>query len=149
MDRDAILKDLRSQFGAKKSVLYADEIASLLGKSEQALANLKARGGLPFPVSKVGGRLCASIYDVADWLAGDTPSAAPSSAKTPPGKPPAVPKPATRRASLGKSLLALKSQIDFLSAVFAGLEAISLSAGVPDGEGKKSKKGPSKKAGGL
>jgi hypothetical protein len=85
--------------------LYADEISSLLGKSEQALASLKARSGLPFPVKKVGGKLAAFIYDVVDWLAVDVETTF-GSAKIKPNTTPRVPSPARRRASLGKSLLA-------------------------------------------
>lgn len=125
MDKETVLKDLRGQFG-KKSVLYADEIAELLGKSEQALANIKHRGGLPFPVKKIGGRLAVSLYDVADWLASEPSETASPEAKPAPGSPSRVPPPARRRASLGKALLALRAQIDFLSEVFAGFEAISL-----------------------
>ncbi len=142
MDREAVVKDLRDQFG-RKSVLYADEIAELLGKSEQALANLKHRHGLPFPVKKVGGRPAVSIYDVADWLVGEPADRRTPEPKQAPGSPPCVPSPARRRASLGKALLALRTQCDFLANVFAGLEAISLAdvAKVTDRKPKKAKNG--------
>lgn len=130
MDKEAVLKDLRSQFG-RKSVLYADELAELLGKSEQALANLRHRGGLPFPIKKVGGRPAVALHDIADWLADGQSSQnkKPKSTSAPSGSQP-VPSPARHRASLGKALLALRVQRDFLEEVFAQLEAIHLEMGL-------------------
>lgn len=69
MDSSLILADLRKQFGAKKAVLYAEELAIALHRTANAIYALKSRGTLPVPCIKVGGRLAVSIYDVADWLA--------------------------------------------------------------------------------
>jgi hypothetical protein len=130
MDRDSVLRELRGQFG-RKSVLYADDLAALLGKTEQALANLRHRGCLPFPIKKVGNRPAASIYDVADWLADESSDedTKAKSKKTPAGPAP-VPSPARHRASLGKALLALRTQRDFLEAVFTHLEEIYMNMGL-------------------
>ena len=76
MDSSLILADLRDQFGARKTVLYAEELAIALHRTTSAIYTLKSRGTLPVPCLKVGGRLAVSIYDVADWLAGNTPKTA-------------------------------------------------------------------------
>lgn len=121
MDAQTILADLREQFGRKK-VLYSEDMAELLGKSEQALANLKHRGGLPLPIKMVGGRPAASIYDVADWLASDESPGKPQKA----GKATPLPLPKRRRESLGKAILALQVQLQFLAELHARMEAIAL-----------------------
>ena len=121
MDAKAILADLREQFG-RQNVLYADDLAELLGKSKQALANLIHRGGLPLTIKKVGGRLCVSIYDVAEWLANG--GEAPKKAANAINLPAPLPTPARHRQSLGKGLLALQMQRDFLSELSQRLEAI-------------------------
>lgn len=41
MDATLILADLREQFGAKKAVLYVDELAEALGKSTDAVRSLE------------------------------------------------------------------------------------------------------------
>jgi len=68
---------------------------------------------IPLNMKKVGNRWGVSIYSVAEWLTESDKLARPStsrSASNPLGTP------ARRRASLGKSLLALKTQSDALSA---------------------------------
>jgi hypothetical protein len=97
MTPDQALNDLRREFGLGRGVLYAKDIAVLLGKSRKATANLISRNSLPFEVKKVGGLRCANIYDVADWLAAtdsdpelDTPEESAANAEgqaKSPGKP--------------------------------------------------------------
>ena len=135
MDKQAILADLRAQFG-KKSVLYAADLAELLGKSEQALANLRHRGGLTLPVKPVGGRPAVSIYAVVDWLADGEPIAPKSAKAAPKGSPP-ISTPARMRASLGKALLAFRTQRDFLEDTFSRLEAIQLDLEMSEADSKK------------
>lgn len=65
-----ILEHLQSQFPGQL-VLYAPDLAQVLGKSEKALSHLITRGQLPFPTKKLGGKHCVSIFHVAEWLAAD------------------------------------------------------------------------------
>jgi hypothetical protein len=127
MDSTLILADLRAQFGAKKTVLYADELAEALGKSVEAIYSLTARDGLPVPILVVGGRPAASIYAVAEWLSGNAVKAKksrPESSKTV-----SIPEPKRKRASLGKYLLGLQVQQAFLSELHAAIESNLLGGG--------------------
>ena len=81
-----------------------------------------------------------SLYDVADWLASDPSETALSEAKSASGSPLRVPPPARRRASLGKALLALRAQIDFLSEVFAGFEAIAMDQTAKQADSRRQRK---------
>jgi hypothetical protein len=126
MDASDKLKDLRAQFG-KKSVLFAEDIAELIGADHGAVAKIKSGMGIPLPLKKVGGKYGVPIQDVATWLSSpDAPKKAPGAA----GKKPIEPlgKPKRARPSLGRALLALRTQMDFLGAVHAHLEAIDLRA---------------------
>ena len=127
MDTSLILKDLRTQF-PKQSVLYSDDIAALLGKSVAAADALKGRGGFPLPILEVGGRPAVSIYAVADWLAG---GAIPKS-RAEQSKAPAPQTPKRRRESLGKYLLGLQVQRDFLGALTANIERLIIDPGCQD-----------------
>lgn len=62
-----VLTQLQAQF-PDRLVLYAPDIARVLGKSEKALGHLIARGQLPFPLKKLGGKHCVSLHHVAEWL---------------------------------------------------------------------------------
>jgi hypothetical protein len=127
MDPTLILADLREQFGAKKTVLYADELAEALGKTVDAIYSLTARDGLPVPILVVGGRPAASIYAVADWLAGNAVKAKKS--KPAPSTAVSIPEPKRKRASLGKYLLALQVQQAFLAELHAEIQSSLLNAG--------------------
>ncbi len=127
MDPTLILADLREQFGAKKTVLYADELAEALGKTVDAIYSLTARDGLPVPILVVGGRPAASIYAVADWLAGNAVKAKKSKAAQSTAV--SIPEPKRKRASLGKYLLALQVQQGFLAELHAAIQSNLLSAG--------------------
>lgn len=69
MDYSAVLAHLQGQFSGQL-VLYVADIAKVLGKSEKAVANLIARGGLPFQIKAVGRLRCVDIFQVAQWLSG-------------------------------------------------------------------------------
>lgn len=127
MDSTLILADLREQFGAKKTVLYADELAEALGKSVDAIYSLTARDGLPVPILVVGGRPAASIYAVADWLSGKAVKAKKS--KVASSTSVSIPEPKRKRASLGKYLLALQVQQGFLAELHAAIQSNLLSSG--------------------
>jgi len=73
METAQIVASLKNQFfGA--SVLYAKDLAVVLGKSEKAVSNLISRNSLPFKVKILGGRRCVNIYEVAQWLCADESS---------------------------------------------------------------------------
>ncbi len=127
VDSTLILADLREQFGAKKTVLYADELADALGKTVDAIYSLTARDGLPVPILVVGGRPAASIYAVADWLAGNSVKA--KKCKPTPSSASSVPEPKRKRPSLGKYLLALQVQQGFLAELHAAIQSNLASVG--------------------
>ena len=143
MDATLILADLREQFGAKKAVLYVDELAEALGKSTDAVRSLVARDGFPVPILVVGGRPAASIHAVADWLAGNPVKSAGSKKS---GKKPDVSVPAPKRGNkldmanflvrvqaqqtfLGELCLAIQRQID---AMGDGAQARAISQSIFD-----------------
>jgi hypothetical protein len=124
MDKQAILDDLRKNFGAGKSVLNADELAQVLGTTTKAVYSLHGRNGLPIPVLSSNGRLCVSIYDVVDWLAGET--TAPKVSKPASKVPTPVPPPRRRRESMGAYLTTLRQQMDFLNELHTELERLDM-----------------------
>jgi len=71
MDFNQVLAHLQSQFSGQL-VLYVDDIAKVLGKSEKAVANLIARDGLPFKIKTIGRNRCVDVFQVAQWLASDS-----------------------------------------------------------------------------
>ena len=124
MDAAAKLKDLRDQFG-KKSVLFAEDIAELIGADHATVKKIKSGMGIPLPLKKVGSQYGVPIHDLADWLASPDAPKKPKSAKKS-FEP--LEKPKRARPSLGRALLALRTQMDFLGAVHAHLEAMELQA---------------------
>jgi len=113
MDATLILADLREQFGAKKAVLYVDELAEALGKTTDAVRSLVARDGFPVPILTVGGRPAASIHAVADWLAGNPVKVA-GSKKGRSNQDVSVPEPKRHRQSMAKFLVQVQAQQAFL-----------------------------------
>lgn len=116
---DYILSDLRVQFG-KQSVLYAEDLADLLGKSKEAVLALHGRNSLPFPVKKIGGRIGVSIFDVADYLSDSEKVQAKKGSSLIDS--PSLPVPKNHRQSLGKLLLSFQSTRDFYNDFCANLE---------------------------
>ena len=84
MTVELVLNDLRARYGPRL-VLYAEDLALLLGESEEALANLINYQSLPFSVKIMGSRRCVDIYQIAQWLAhgGVAPVAAQPEASPP------------------------------------------------------------------
>jgi len=121
MSYETVLADLRGLFG-KKSVLYPEDVGVLLG-TESVLAQKVGMGvGLPIKIKSVKGRPCVSIYDMADWLSS---ADAPSKVKDPKVRAKnSVGFPKNQRPSLGRALLALRMQHDFLNLVIAQVEEI-------------------------
>ena len=88
MESSIILAHLQNQFSGQL-VLYVDDIAKVLGKSDKAISNLIARDALPFKVKTVGGLRCIDIFQVAQWLSSDQDMAEESvvvDARQPPSK---------------------------------------------------------------
>ena len=65
---EQVLSHLQAQYPGQV-VLYAAELAKVLGKTEKALAHLISRDRLPFELKSLGGRKCVDIFQLADWLA--------------------------------------------------------------------------------
>ena len=129
MDAKAILADLRDQFGKGRAVLYPEDLAVALNKSPKAVDSLIRRGSLPLKVKPIGGRNAVSIYEVAEWFASEeqtgTHTARGSVAVA--KNTGATPRPSRiRRPSLGRALLALRAQQDFVGELIAELDAIEL-----------------------
>ena len=129
MDAKAILADLRDQFGKGRTVLYPEDLAIALNKSPKAVDSLIRRGSLPLKVKPIGGRNAVSIYEVAEWFASEeqteTHTARGSVAVA--KNTGVTPRPSRiRRPSLGRALLALRAQQDFVGELIAELDAIEL-----------------------
>lgn len=124
MEKAEIVRDLREQFGLV-SVLYAEQLAQVLGKSTDAVYALHKRKGLPFRVLLVGGRPAVSLLGVAEWLAegGDTDEEEPR--ETSSGAPP-IPRPKRKQEELGGFLRNLVVQRNFLADLHSEIERIVL-----------------------
>ena len=120
MDSSLIIADLREQFGAKKAVLYVEELAIVLGRTVDALYTLNSRNTLPIPCMKVGGRFAVSIYDVAEWLSGNIPKQKRSKALKQEDNSVADPK--RTRKSLGAALRQIQAQQGFLGELAVALQ---------------------------
>jgi hypothetical protein len=70
MDFERVLASLQAQYPGQ-FVLFAPDIAKILGKSESAIEHLMARKSLPFQVKSVGRGRCVDIFQVAQWLSTD------------------------------------------------------------------------------
>jgi hypothetical protein len=140
MTYDLILADLKGQYG-EQAVLTPRDVAAQLGRTPQAVANLKHRGTLPFPTVEVGDRYGVSIYDFADWLASGSK---PKGAKAKASAPPPVPPPANRRKNLAAMLLAFQQQRDFLADLCRELECLVLEAEAEDAAGSDANNGQEK-----
>ena len=67
MSKAEILAFIQSLYPGQV-VLYSDQLARLIGKTEKALSELINRGTLPFKPKLLGGRRCVDIFTVAEWL---------------------------------------------------------------------------------
>ena len=156
MTKDEILRDLRQAYGPKV-ILSPEDLALAIGRSPKAQANMRSRGASPMPVKRLGGKVGGSVYDLADYLAGDSASAFPGvstpatsvavgrTADAPSGaskkarfgaakaqpQVPHAPKPwlpARSRKSLGPALLGFRELLNFWGAVHAELEAAEIAS---------------------
>lgn len=170
MTKDEILRDLRQAYGPKVILSPAD-LALAIGRSPKAQANMRSRGAFPMPVKRVGGKIGVSVYDLADYLAGDStierpaataratdaPAMAPDRSLVAPNKKArdgaakAAPKsastpkpwlPARSRKSLGPALLGFRQALDFWAAVHAELEAAEIASVLPGKRRSRSRSTP-------
>lgn len=125
----AVLEDLKKDFGRQK-ILSPKDIAEVIGRSEQGLANLKCRGGFDIQRTPPNGS-GVSIYDMAEWLAHGKVSA----------KEPAKPSKSSRKVSLARAILAINLQRQFLSELFSELEAIAIAPPLKDKKKKQDHSG--------
>ncbi len=161
MTKDEILRDLRQAYGPKV-ILSPQDLALAIGRSPKAQANMRSRGAFPMPIKRVGGKVGVSVYDLADYLAGDAASPSPHQAARPATRAAAsatglapsnlsnearegaakkepksarIPKPwlpARSRKSLGPALLGFREALNFWGAVHAELEAEEIASVLPD-----------------
>lgn len=68
MSVELVLEDLKKRYGDRK-VLYASDIAAIIGESLAGTQRLLRTRSLPFPVVNVGRHCGVSLYAVALWLA--------------------------------------------------------------------------------
>ncbi len=74
---EQILQHIQTQYPGQL-VLYAADLAKVLGKTEKALSHLITRDQLPFELKSLGGRKCVDIFQVASWLTSGVEEAAAS-----------------------------------------------------------------------
>jgi hypothetical protein len=82
------LEILREEFG-KRLLVSIDEAAAVLGWHPQSVRNAISTGRWQLPIRRLGGKLCVSLVDLADWLDSGkgTPASAPAAvAKENPAK---------------------------------------------------------------
>jgi DNA-binding transcriptional MerR regulator len=112
MSKQRIVKELRERFSGQ-DILGPDQIAELIGTDHRVVKCLRAGLSLPLPTIKAGRKLGIKINDVAEWLeARETTSASKQSSVIANKR---LESPARRRASLGRSLLGIKTQLDALN----------------------------------
>jgi hypothetical protein len=126
MTKEEMAADVRKTLGlgAAQSVLYAKDLAKLLGTTTKAAYGLNDRSGWPVDPLPGTGRPCVSIYAVVDWLLGEAPAKNPESAKA--GDYPPVPAPKRKRRPIPNYLATLRRQMDFIGELHAELEAIDV-----------------------
>lgn len=72
MSVELVLEDLKTQFGERK-VLYARDIATILGQRQDRVRRLLNSRSLPLKLIDVGGHKGVSLYEMAQWLAEGEP----------------------------------------------------------------------------
>lgn len=114
---EQILQHIQAQYPGQL-VLYAADLAKVLGKTEKALAHLISRDQLPFELKSVGGRKCVDIFQVASWLTSGVEQAAASgseprgSRNTDAARPASVrfPKQRASKGSIGARLMEMRHE---------------------------------------
>ena len=125
MDVSLVLADLRTRHG-DASVLYAADIAREIGKALSTTYELMKSGALPFKTEIVGGRAAAKIYDVAEWLAGDSKEIDAKPKKSESIKNSDIPAPARKRQSLKEIIMLARVQKQFQDEFLLELEKMEI-----------------------
>lgn len=131
MNAQSILADLQARFGHENDVLYPEDLAKILAKAPN-VETLLCSGGLPLKVVEQGDRPAVSIYETALWLAGGESQQSQTTEAAAPA--PEASKPYRRRPSLGRALLALRVQQNFLAELWNELEAALIAEAAEDAE---------------
>jgi predicted DNA-binding transcriptional regulator AlpA len=125
MDVSLVLADLRTRHG-DTSVLYAADIARETGKALSTTYELMKSGALPFKIELVGGRSAASIYAVAEWLAGGSKKIDEKPGKSESTKNADIPPPARKRQSLKQIIMLARIQKQFQDEFLLELEKMEI-----------------------
>lgn len=112
MSKKQIAKELRERFNGK-DVLGPEEIAELIGTDHRVVKCLRAGLSIPLPTIKAGRMTGIKINDVAEWLASREAASASKTSSTEADR--RLRSPARQRASLGRSLLGIKTQLEALN----------------------------------
>lgn len=113
MTKRQIAKELKSRFNGKL-VLFAEDLSSLIGSDHRVVKCLRAGLSIPLPTVKEGRRWGIEIDSVAEWMAQREASSTSKASTILANK--RLQAPARQRESLGRSLLALKTQLNSLEA---------------------------------
>lgn len=122
MDKESILRDLKEKTGGK-TLLTPEDLAPIIHRSPQAQANLRNTGTFPLPIRKVGREPHVSVYDLADWLAGECIQGLKPTAKNA-DKPLFAVRP--NRKSLGSALSFMNTQALFIAETVSFIERIEI-----------------------
>lgn len=118
MNKSEWTRELRKSFSGKE-ILFPEDLAQLVGTNHHVVKCLRAGMSIPLPTIKEGRRWGITLSDVAEWMASRKCStASPTLANK------RLQSPARQRASLGRSLLELKSQSEALQAHLDYLEEL-------------------------
>ena len=112
MSKQKIAKELRKRFSGQE-ILGPDQMADLIGTDHRVVKCLRAGLSIPLPTIKTGRKLGIKINDVAEWLAAREKTSSSKQSSNIANK--RLELPARRRASLGRSLLGIKTQLDALN----------------------------------
>lgn len=133
------LKDLKSDFGAKK-LLTPDDIAEVIGRSASAQAILRSRCEFPMPIKKVGGKVYISIYDLAKYLTDPTPTKAAktlSTGSTALGKTSRLPNLAKAILAFDEAIAKQDLRLRFMWDLKAKVEQLIISSEISGGNSEK------------
>lgn len=121
MSKTKIAKELKAKYG-EIPVLFPEHLSDLIGSDHRVVKSLRAGLSIPLPTVKVGQRYGIKLNDVAEWMASRESSSSTVEATMLANR--RLKSPSRQRASLGRSLLGLKTQIESLEAQLAYLKDV-------------------------
>lgn len=113
MSMRKISKELKERFNGRH-VLFAEDIAELIGSDHRVVKCLRTGLSIPLPTIKTGRKHGIELKDVAEWIASRNASSASVHSNVVANK--RLQSPARQRASLGRSLLGLRTHLEALNA---------------------------------